>query len=360
MSAHLLIDIVIAVHDPLRPVLRAVDSILAASRDDTRVTVVCHGIDVGSVPGLASRINERVRAVRFDDGVRSPAGPFNHGIELATAEYVAIMGSDDWLETGALDAWARLALKHDADVLLAGLSHQGGGAIRNPPVRPWRRAALDPVRDRLFHRSAPLGLIRRTLLLDPSQRLTAGLPTGEDLALSTRLFATANNLCVALDAPRYVIGADADGRVTSAAYSLAELALPVEMLFAEGWFQTLPERVRCAAVIARIRGSVLSHLSAFSDADCWSAEDLAVVRRILAHAMELAPTAFRPLPLADTRMLNALVENDVTADSAAAAVRSWTGAGLRERLLPARITYVLHPESTPVRYLGYALARLGA
>ena len=360
MSNRFLIDVVIAVHDPARPVWRAVESVLAAGRQDTRVTVVCHGIDVSSVPGLQSRVNTNLRAVRFDDGVRSPAGPFNYGIGLATAEYVSIMGSDDWLEQGALDSWAEAVIGSGTDVFLAGLAHQNKGVLRNPPVRPWRRTGLDPVRDRLFHRSAPLGLIRRTLLAHPRHRLTAGLPTGEDLGLSTRLLALSEKVSVGFDLPRYVIGADAVGRVTSASYTLAKLVEPVALLFNESWFRALPGEVRNSAVLARVRGSVLSYLGSLVDSQNWSTADLNAVCHLLSQADELAPAAFKPLPLADSRVLSVLADPTTTAESAAAAARLWANSNLRERLLPARVLYSLHRESTLVRYLGYAMAKLGA
>lgn len=357
----LLFDLVIAVHNPKRPVLRAIDSVLAAGRRDTRVTVVCHGIAPAAIPGLIEREGPRLRAVEFRDGVRSPAGPFNHGLDLATAEYVGVMGSDDWLAPGAIDAWAHQVRQQRLDVLLAGLAHQGGQSLRNPPVRPWRRNALDPVRDRLFHRSAPLGMIRRELLMRGSKpRFTEGLPTGEDLALSTALFASAQRIGVAFGSPRYVIGADAADRVTAAPHSIETVLAPALEILHAPWFAQLPERVRTSALTSRLRGSVLANAVGWTHEEQWPDRGLTALRDFLHEVARTAPAAFEPLPRADRALLDAFASQAVTSDSAMAAVAHHRDAGRVDRLLPRRLRYTLHTESTPTRYLGYLLARAGA
>lgn len=360
-EASLLFDLVIAVHDPRRPVLRAIDSVLAAGRGDTRVTVVCHGLGPAAIPGLMEREGPGLRAVEFHDGMRSPAGPFNHGLDLATAEYVGVMGSDDWLAPGALDAWAHQARQQRLDLLLAGLAHQGGASLRNPPVRPWRRNALDPVRDRLFHRSAPLGMIRRELLNQGgSPRFTEGLPTGEDLALSTALFASAPRIGVAFGSPQYVIGADAADRVTAAPHSIETVLAPALEILHAPWFAQLPARVRTSALTSRLRGSVLANAVRWTTADQWPDRGLAELRGFLSEVTLTAPAAFAPLPRADRDLLDALASPGASPELAAAAVTQHRNAGRVGRLLPRNLRYTLHRESTPTRYLGYVLARLGA
>ena len=100
------VDVIIAVHDPRRRIDRAVGSVLT-SRAVSRVIVVCPGVDPVEIEATARTTDARVEFVRFDDGVRSPAGPFNHGLDLATGRYVMIMGSDDELTPGAVDEWRR-------------------------------------------------------------------------------------------------------------------------------------------------------------------------------------------------------------------------------------------------------------
>ena len=354
------VDFVIAVHDPRRPVLRALDSVLASGRDDVRVTVVCHGITPEDVPGLRERECELVRLVSFSDGIPSPAGPFNHGLDLATAEFVGVMGSDDWLAPGALDAWIKQCTDRELDLLFAGLQHQGGAPVRNPPVRPWRRNRLNPRKDRLFARAAPLGLIRRELVETPRLRFAEGLRTGEDIPFTTELLGRAQRIGAAFNTPRYVIGADAETRVTAAPHTVETVLVPVLAVFESEWFAAMPQALRTAAATARVRGSVLAHTVTRRDPSEWDLSGLECIRAALIACSSLAPDALEPFPEADRRLLEALERTVRTGPEAAEAVAQWHAASRRDHLLPRKLGYAFHRESTIVRYVGYALARVGA
>ncbi|MEB4615420.1 glycosyltransferase family A protein [Leucobacter sp. M11] len=357
-----LVEVVIAVHDPRRPVLRAIRSVLAAGREDIRVSVVCHGIAPEEIPGLTEltggTASHLVRLLPFSDGVRSPAGPFNHGIEQATGRYVSVMGSDDWLAPGALNAWVELSLEKDLDIFLAGLQHQHGTQLRNPPVRPWRRHHLDTVKDRLFHRSAPLGLLKRSLFADPVIRFSEGLATGEDLVVSTLLFARAKRISVGLDLPRYIIGSDASDRVTASPHTMLAVLAPLTLLRQSDSFRNLPGRVRIAAQTARIKGSILQNAVHRTDSDAWTDEALAEIREHMGGEQREIRAAVAALPRSQRRLLDALSAQGQTSVGAAEAVRVSLQDGRIDRLFPRQLRYSLHRESTLVRYLGYALARL--
>ncbi len=77
-----------------------------------RVTVVAHDLDADAVRTRLGALADdpRVRLAEHRDGLRRPAGPFNHGLDLATAAFVSVMGSDDELEPHAIDSWHRSAL----------------------------------------------------------------------------------------------------------------------------------------------------------------------------------------------------------------------------------------------------------
>ena len=98
------VDLVIAVHTPTRPIARAVRSALSAGRS-ARVTVVCHNVDRADIAAVLDGLadDDRVRLIELRDGLFSPSGPFNAGLDAADATWVSIMGSDDELEPGALD-----------------------------------------------------------------------------------------------------------------------------------------------------------------------------------------------------------------------------------------------------------------
>src|SRR5690606_4241473 len=123
------VDVVVAVHTESRPVARAVSSVLA-NHAPVRATVVCHHVPaeriaaaLGDLPERARTAGHEVRLVEHADGVPSPAGPFNKGLDLAEAPYVALLGSDDRLAPGALDSWLALAAATDADAVIARLAY---------------------------------------------------------------------------------------------------------------------------------------------------------------------------------------------------------------------------------------------
>ncbi|WCI08606.1 hypothetical protein PJ267_21030 [Arthrobacter sp. OVS8] len=125
-------------------------------------------------PELASA----TRFLELRDGIPSPAGPFNYGLEQATAEFVCILGSDDSLEPGALRQWLELARTHSSAMVIAPQRHAGGAPVRTPPVRVRRQFKLDPVKDRLSYRTAPLGLLRRSEIQRLGLEFSADLRTG--------------------------------------------------------------------------------------------------------------------------------------------------------------------------------------
>ena len=206
------VDIVIAVHDPRRDVARSVGSALTSS-GVARVLVVCHNTPVDAIAARLGRLSDdrRVQLEPCDDGVGSPAGPFNRGLELATARFTAIMGSDDELGDGAVDAWLRIADQDQAEVVIPALRYAGGRRVPTPPTRPGRVRNLDGVRDRLAYRTAPLGLVARERF--GAMRFTPGLATGEDLAYSTRLWFSGAPISRVRAGGEYVIHDDAE-RVT--------------------------------------------------------------------------------------------------------------------------------------------------
>ena len=84
------VDVVVAVHDPRRPVARAVASVLAQDDVHARVTVVCHNTDPAVIVEALGAVHaaggdDRVRTLELYDGVPSPAGPFNLGLAGAEA-----------------------------------------------------------------------------------------------------------------------------------------------------------------------------------------------------------------------------------------------------------------------------------
>ncbi|WEK62701.1 MAG: glycosyltransferase [Candidatus Microbacterium colombiense] len=216
-----MVDVIIAVHNQSRPVERAAASALATALD-VRVSVVAHNVPVDAIAERLGPLmdDRRVRVLPLEDGVRSPANAFNRGLDAATGRFVSIIGSDDTLEAGALDAWVELAERHRADTVVAPVVRDGGHAVPTPRVRAFRSpAVLDADRDRLFERTAALGLQRR--VSTDFLRYADGLPRGVDQSFGLRLWMSTR---VVFDpfAPVYREHADQTDRVTHVFGPLAD------------------------------------------------------------------------------------------------------------------------------------------
>lgn len=332
-GADVVVDVVIAVHSDQRPIERAVASALTGTVP-VRVTVVCHEI--------ATRVVEaRLEAVRralaggphslwllcFSDGVASPAGPFNHGLDSAQAPFVAILGSDDVLEPGAIDSWVRLQRSADADVVIPRLRHGArsgpgvppgpGPAVPTPPARPFRRRRLEAVRDRLAYRSAPLGLIRRDTLEGLGLRMVPHLRVGEDTWFALGLWTGARSIAFDRRGPAYVIGADADDRVTFTPKPVTDELACVHDAVARPALAGLPRATRRAVAAKLTRINLFAAVHNRSDGHPWTRDDLAGLRATAAALATFAPGYETVLSRAERDLLDALLA-PASADDAVA------------------------------------------
>lgn len=378
------VDLVIAVHDAEREIGRAVRSVLDGSRGLVRVTVVAHDLGVRTIRdalALTPDEEQHVRVVGYSDHVRSPAGPFNHGLALAQGEFVAVMGSDDRLEPGAVRAWLDTARERGSDVVLAPL-RSGGELLRNPLVRrgtghpgPREVTPLDGVADRLAYRSAPLGLLRRATLEQLGLTFTEGLATGEDLELSARLWFSEARIDMAPSAPAYVVGADARDRVTAVVRPVADELAAVTRLRGTGLLESLRPSQRRALAIKILRVHVLGALARRTAREAWHDGDADALRAEARAWLEAAPSALHALARADLAALRVVAGDAWTARpgddgvlpvgsleggpaapgrfAAAALVRA--RAGRLATLLPRDLPDLLDPESTATRYVRYRL-----
>ncbi|KQV25473.1 glycosyltransferase [Yonghaparkia sp. Root332] len=361
-TGSLVLDLVIAVHTVDRPIRRAVESVLGDSDDArVRVTVVCHEVPVDDIRPLLDGLPAgRVRLIAHTDGVRSPAGPLNAGVAAATAEYVAVMGSDDFFEPGAIDAYLDEVERSGPDVLIVPLRHQSGELLRNPLARWRHRRALSPVRDRLFYRSSPLALIRRSLLAALPEPFVTRLPAGVDLELSTWLWSQPIRIDFPVDLPAYVIGADAADRVTEAPRPAALALEPLRRLLAREWVRSLGAAVLHALVVKLLRIHVLGAVRARRAADAWAADDARALAEVVRGGLELAPRALEPFARAERSILEHAAEADASGiDPVLAAVGRADAAGWADRTLPRSLLRTFDRESTLRRFLLYRLDRWG-
>jgi hypothetical protein len=302
------VDVVVAVHDPRRPVARAVASALDQPGASVRVTVVCHNTGAAGIAARLDRVpggfgTDRLRMLELQDGIPSPAGPFNLGLDRAEAPFVSILGSDDQLERGAVASWLRLARGSGAEAVIPRLVHANGAVVPTPPARPGRVSGLDPVRDRLAYRSAPLGLVATAARDRLGLRMREGLRVGEDVAFATALWFGAR---VAFDrrGPAYVIGDDAVDRVTYAPRSIADELAFVRDLAAMPWFTGLPLEARRAVAVKVARIHVFGAVFHRQDPAFWTDDERAHLSAVVGALDAAAPWFDRVLSVADRRLLD--------------------------------------------------------
>lgn len=327
------VDVVIAVHNDRRPVERAVASVLRNSTS-VRVTVVAHNVDAELIRSRLGeqRSDERVRIMPLQDGVRSPANAFNYGLDHATGEFVAIVGSDDELEAGALDAWTALATRTRADAVVAPIVRDGGAGVPTPRVRRTRFGKVaDLDRDRLFERTAPLGLQRRSST--QALRYSSGLPRGVDQSYGLDLW---NSVRVVFDpmTPAYLEHADQSDRVTHVFGPLADDFVFIGPLTTT--LQQVPPAVRRAVVAKILRVHLVPAVRVRSASGSLTAEDRRAAAELLRALVDVAPTAVGLLPRDLRPELVAIRAVEEPSPTSARGARSLAG------VLPIDLRAVLH------------------
>ncbi|WP_461474690.1 glycosyltransferase [Microbacterium sp. HJ5] len=340
------IDHIIAVHDVRRPIARAVGSVLAGTKSPLRVTVVCHNLGQDAVAeALAAHVDDpRLRLVELADGIPSPSGPFNAGLDLATARYTSIMGSDDSVETGALDSWLALAERTASDVVIPRVTVVGRGPMLTPPARVGRTRALDGVRDRLAYRTSPLGLVSRARFGD--LRFPAGLRSGIDVEYGNRLWFSDARIAFDRRGPSYLVHEDAPVRVSTVAKPVAADASFLEGLLRGDVFRSLTSTQRDAVVTKMLRGNVLMWITYRPTEDLWSADDVIALGEVVRRCADIAPAAFRPLSRTDRDILDAFAAPTPDLRKALALLPGRTAIRPRN-VVPRSIGAFLHREAPP-------------
>jgi len=306
------VEVIVPVHDAARPTQRAVVSLLRSGLDADQllVTVVCHNIAADAIRATVSdEVRARARFVELLDGTSTPASPFNFGIERSEAEYVSIMGSDDQLEDGALAAWLGAARAGGLSAFIPAERHDSGPKVRTPPVRWGRRSRdLDPLRDRLAYRTAPLGLLRRETLRDLGLRFPTHLRNGSDQLVGLKLWFSGEPIGYGRGLPAYVVGNDAVGRVTFVVTPPERDFAAITELVEDEWFTHQSLAVRRAIVVKTVRVHVFSGVLVRVRENRWTPEDAGYLARLVARYREVAPGFERSLSIADRRLVDAIVD----------------------------------------------------
>lgn len=350
-APELRVQIVIPVHTLDRPIRRAVSSVLADPQSG--VIVVAHNIEPAT---LDVPDDQRLTFVELTGDRGRPGAAFDAGIAAATAEWVGIMGSDDWFDPGALRAMRHRGEHDRAAIVLAPLAYQGGA--RGFVPQTMRRKKLRAARDRLFYRTAPLGLIRTRIMQRAEYRFGSVFPVGSDVFVGARLWTRGHSISFDPLAPAYVVGADARTRTTTTPRPLAEHGAAWLAIWDEPWLAGWDARTREALAVKIMRVHVLGAVTARPRTADWADGDFAWLASLAARIRSECPHVLRSFRAASVDTLNALLAADLEGTLAAAERES--GALSLRQMLPARLIDACRPDG-PVRRqlttLGYTIVR---
>lgn len=342
------VNVIIACHNPARPVGRAVASVVGGN-PEAAVTVVCHNTSIDSI---AASIDHDVEFLELHDGIKSASGPFEHGMEASDAEFVSIMGSDDTLEPGAVAHWLRLADSTGADVVQTRLLLEGA-IVRTPPVRPWLSGLADPVRDRLCYRSAPLGLVSREIRAATGARLVGGAPVGGDVPYVTKLWFQ-SKVAVQRSGPGYIIGESATDRVTYTDRPITvELAFVLHLLD-DPWFVSLGRRERVSICAKLIRIHLFGVILNRSGPAWWTDTERASLAHVARRLLEAGPGVDRRLSVADNDLLRAILSRSASAEKMMSLARARRRHGRPATVVSSDPRYMFATEA-PLRMMAASL-----
>lgn len=358
------VDMIVAVHDTRRDIRRAVGSILADGDPTIRAFVVAHNIDRAEVERELSDLIEahpsRLRIDELKDGIPSPSGPFNFGMERSDAEFVGIMGSDDELDQGAIAQWRQNARRHQADAVIAKVVRgEQRTLVRSPPKRLFRTGVLDFAKDRLSYRSAPLGIMRRASVARLDLRLLEGARNGGDLPFVTRLWEL-GRVVPAHGLAAYIEHADAPVRVTHVAKPVAEELSAIGATLADPVVMNMSKAHKDALVTKLLRRNLTDSVRKRDGGRGFTDDDFLAMREIVRCLDSVSPGARRMLSIAQSRMFDELVSQTPDRERIAGLNALSLQFRSSEALLPADLSLLLHPQAQPRFMAASALIKVGA
>lgn len=299
--------------------------------------MVCHNISVQEIEqSIGTVTGVDLRYLCLDDGIDSPAGPKNVGLDAATGDYVCMLDSDDYLEPGALGQWYQKLVAEQADVVIAPVRHESGAIIKTPRARPFRVRGLDPVKDGLAYATSMRGLWKSTIVDAGEIRYVPGLSTGEDLAPGLQLYFSGAKFLFPKHGPAYVLGNSAEDRVTGRLMPLSEEFQAMESLPAE-WLQELSLSQRKSIAIKIARTSLISAIRRRGPGHEWGREELAAIQRAAAFLEVIAPAYRRVMTAADTELLQSSLTASSGTDIFKMAIKKHQDASLPSKVFTRKL-----------------------
>ncbi|CAO1652886.1 glycosyltransferase family 2 protein [Salinibacterium sp. NSLL150] len=354
MNSAPIVDVIIPIHDSKRPLERTLESLLASGLTpgtELQITVACHNISAADIAAnLTPELREIVRLIECHDNLPSPAGPRALALSQSTARYISFVDSDDTLDPHALAAWVALADKHALDAVIPPERHDTGKTIRTPPVRRFRRGNLDAVRDRVSYRTAPLGLIRRAAIERLGIEFGSGVRNGSDQIFALMLWFGSNAVRFARGGPGYIVGGDAETRVTTQMQPLAGELKATRDLLASPWFAALPVTSRRAIAVKFVRLQLFGGVDRRLHTRLWSAESKEAAAEFIRLLHNVAPGYLKSLSIADVQLCRSIVSTSSDAPELSTLMAKRRAFGRPATVLTHDLRSFFAPDA-PLRYM---------
>ncbi|WP_167143691.1 glycosyltransferase family 2 protein [Canibacter zhoujuaniae] len=335
------ITIVVPVHDKERPIRRAVESILLDER--AIPLVIAHNLQPAELDLPA---DPRVRVVELAGSKGMPGACFDLGIAEAETEWVGIMGSDDWFEQGALAAMRKRAATDGADAVIAPLKNQG---TPSNVIRPLtlRKKNLRAARDRVFYRTAPLGIYKTAVMRKPEYRFGAVFPAGSDMRVTAALWTSGHKVSYYWNDPAYVVGADAKTRVTFTPRPLDFTGAPYLGLFEEDAVKRFSAAEKHALAVKMVNVHVMSAVMLRPNKSDWQGNDFVWLCDYVEKLKQFDPRLHRAISRRDRWILQALYERNI--DMLVEANQRRLHARMWNKLLPVNVFWALADRQAALR-----------
>ncbi|MDY5584311.1 MAG: glycosyltransferase [Arcanobacterium sp.] len=300
------IQIVIPVHDETRPIRRAVESVLAD--ENSQPLVIAHNI---SPTKLDIPEDSRVEILELNRDAGMPGACFDFGIANATSPWVGIMGSDDWYDPGALSAMHQRVIHDKADGIISPLKHQ---LLEHNQLRPvtYRRRNLQAARDRMFYRTAPLGIFRTTMMQEEQYRFGAIFPAGSDMRVTALLWTSGRSFSYHWNDPAYVVGKDAKTRVTFTPRPLEITGAPCIELLNEERVQEFNKKTRHSLAVKLAKVHVGSAAILRRKETDWLPGDFQWLSNYLQLLRDFDANFYKALLPCEQKLFLAIEKNDFT------------------------------------------------
>jgi glycosyltransferase involved in cell wall biosynthesis len=187
-----LVTVLMAVHNDIRYLPDAVDSILRQSFEDFEFVVVDDGCSDGTSEYLATLNDDRIRVLRNSSNVGLTRS-LNIGLDRCRGAYVARMDADDVAETDRLARQVEF-LERNSEVGLLGTSRTLIDEHGDKIAKPQAAVGLAPVLWKMLLGNAfahPTVMLRREVLERHSLRYDETFQTAQDYELWVRMLQVA-------------------------------------------------------------------------------------------------------------------------------------------------------------------------